>query len=58
MNKVFKGNLNKQNNIFIMKENNKIKLNKNNLNIITNNIKNTQYEKTSNLTSGSNYSFA
>ena len=39
----FKGNLNNQNNIFIMKENNKNKLNKNNLNIITNNIKNTQY---------------
>ena len=53
----FKGNLNNQNNIFIMKENNKNKLNKNNLNIITNNIKNTQYQKTSNLTSGSNYSF-
>ena len=53
----FKGNLNNQNNILIMKENNKNKLNKNNLNIITNNIKNTQYQKTSNLTSGSNYSF-
>jgi len=58
MNKVFKGNFNNQNNIFIMKENSKNKLNKNNLNIITSNIKNTQYEKTSNLTSGSNYSFA
>jgi hypothetical protein len=57
MNNIFKGNLNSQNNIFIMKENNKNKLNKNNLNIITNNIKNTQYQKTSNLTSGSNYSF-
>ena len=53
---VFKGNLNNQNNIFTMKENNKYNLNKNNLNIITNNIKNTQYQKTSNLTSGSNYS--
>ncbi len=50
------GNKNSSNNIFTFKETTKNSFNKNNLNIITNNIKNTQYQKTQNLTTNSNYS--
>ena len=56
LNNIFKENSNIQNNISSFKESNKNNFNKDNLNINTNNIKNTQYHKTQNLTSGSNYS--
>ena len=44
------------NNIFILNESNKSNFNKSNLNININNIKNSQYQKTQNLTTTSNYS--
>ena len=54
--KPYKKNNNNINNISTVKESNKYNLNKYNLNIITNNIKNTPYQKSQNLTSNSNYS--